>query len=112
MISARYAVRKAEGKYPIAIVDTETGDVVGRYYERSREAARDHCRDLNEGRRKPPNPLAIRGVRCRVGVEYLHYHGVDMNEFRVPRSADWSLLRAAIDDAERRASAEAREERS
>ncbi len=51
----------------------------------------------------PDAVLDSLGVTVKVGREYLYYGGVDMNDFRVPRKADWSLLRAVIDDAESRA---------
>jgi hypothetical protein len=51
----------------------------------------------------PEDVLGSLGVTCRVGIEYLYYLGADMNEFRVPRKADWPLLRAVLADAERRA---------
>jgi hypothetical protein len=41
-------------------------------------------------------------IECLEGVEYLYFAGVDTNEFRVPRRADWDQLRACIDEAERR----------
>ena len=54
MDEPRYHVRSIPGRYPLGIVDRTTGEVVGRYYRASREAAGDHCRELNEGQRLPP----------------------------------------------------------
>lgn len=50
----------------------------------------------------PEDVLGSKGVSCRVGVEYLYYSGADTNDFRIPRQADWGLLRAVLADAERR----------
>lgn len=56
----------------------------------------------------PEDVLGSLGVRCDVGREYLYYLGADVNDFRVPRRADWALLRAVLADAERRANEDPR----
>ncbi len=51
----------------------------------------------------PADPMGSLGIECRIGAEYLYYSNVDINEFRVPRHADWPRLRLCLDDAQRRA---------
>lgn len=47
-----YFIRRVqEGKYVLEIVSASTGEVVGRYYDQSRESAERHLREWNEGER-------------------------------------------------------------
>jgi hypothetical protein len=52
--------------------------------------------------RDPRARIEAHGIRCDVGIEYLYYRGVDINDFRLPREADWAKIRLCVDDAERR----------
>ena len=47
----RYKLVQRRGQYPLCILDTKTGQVVGRYYLFSKVTAKKHCDELNGGKR-------------------------------------------------------------
>lgn len=46
-----YKLKPSTGKYKLCIVNTETGAVVGKYYESLRATAERHVKEWNNGQR-------------------------------------------------------------